>query len=227
MNGAIPLFHLYFFMTRTGKKNYFHLILAKGNPKLYWSNRAPMTWTSVCWGTISPSKRPTCIDNVTARTHLRRIHTYHAVPVPCHSAPGLESVLPIWFTQCGRVWVTHVMPFPCRSPAMPRICRSESDFSWPRQGRGRGTAWVRHGMCELASAVQRRHVGDMPAFSFFRLPRGVPGMLLSEAYQSQMQVAGVKQSNVYHGRGEANYEVFWCTNMSDCIIYSTKIMITI
>jgi hypothetical protein len=25
-------------------------------------------------------------------------------------------------------------------------------------------------MCELASAVQRRHVGDLPAFGFFWLP---------------------------------------------------------
>jgi hypothetical protein len=30
------------------------------------------------------------------------------------------------------------------------------------------------GMYELVSAVQRRHVGDLPAFGFFRLPRGVP-----------------------------------------------------
>jgi hypothetical protein len=47
---------------------------------------------------------------------------------------------------------------------------------------GHGTA--RHGMLELASAVQRRHVGDVPAFGFFRLPRGIPRRLLSEAYQS-------------------------------------------
>jgi hypothetical protein len=36
-------------------------------------------------------------------------------------------------------------------------------------------------------------------------PRGVPGSLLSEAYQSQMQVANVKKSNVYYGRGETYY----------------------
>jgi hypothetical protein len=69
----------------------------------------------------------------------------------------------------------------------------------------KATAGERHGMCELASAVQRRHVGDVPAFGFFRLPRGVPGSLLSEAYKFQMQVASVKQSNVCHGRGEAYY----------------------
>jgi hypothetical protein len=63
----------------------------------------------------------------------------------------------------------------------------------------------RHGICELASAVQRRHVGDLPAFGLLLLPRPVPGSLLSEAYQSQMQVVSVKQSNVCHGRGEAYY----------------------
>jgi hypothetical protein len=35
-----------------------------------------------------------------------------------------------------------------------------------------GMAWHGHGMCELASTVQRRHVGDLPAFGFFRLSRG-------------------------------------------------------
>jgi hypothetical protein len=80
---------------------------------------------------------------------------------------------------------------------MPRICLSKSDLSRPRQGDGI--------VCVLASAVQRRDVGDLPAFDLLLLPRGVPGSLLSEAYQSQMQVASVKQSNVCDGRGEAYY----------------------
>jgi hypothetical protein len=74
------------------------------------------------------------------------IHTYHTVPLPCRSAKGLDFVFPIWFTQCGRFY----SDIPCCSPAMPWICRSESDLSRPRQGRGRGTAWERHGTCELA-----------------------------------------------------------------------------
>jgi hypothetical protein len=72
-------------------------------------------------------------------------------------------------------------------------------------GDGMETAWERHGMRELASAAQRRHFGDLPAFGLFLLPREVPGSLLSEAYRSQMQVASVKQSNVCHGREEAYY----------------------
>jgi hypothetical protein len=42
-------------------------------------------------------------------------------------------------------------------------------------------AWDWHGICELASAVQGRHVGDLPVFGVFLLPRGVSGSLLSEA----------------------------------------------
>jgi hypothetical protein len=37
------------------------------------------------------------------------------------------------------------------------------------------------------TAVERRSVGYLPAFGFFRLPRGVPRSLLSEAYQSFLQ----------------------------------------
>jgi hypothetical protein len=60
-------------------------------------------------------------------------------------------------------------------------------------------------MCELASAVQRRQVGDLQAFGVFLLPLGVPGSLLPEACQSHTQVASVKQNNVCHRRGEAYY----------------------
>jgi hypothetical protein len=35
-------------------------------------------------------------------------------------------------------------------------------------------------MFELASAVQERHMVDLPAFGFFRLPNGVPRRLLSD-----------------------------------------------
>jgi hypothetical protein len=51
----------------------------------------------------------------------------------------------------------------------------------------------------------RRHIGDLPAFGLFVLPRPVPGSLSSESCQIQMQVASVKQSKVCHGRKEAYY----------------------
>jgi hypothetical protein len=83
----------------------------------------------------------------------------HAVPMPCRAAKGLECVFPIWFTQCGRAWFTLAMPRPCHALTMPF-------FSRPRH----------------STAVERRPVGYLPAFGFFRLPRGVPRRLLSEAY---------------------------------------------
>jgi hypothetical protein len=60
----------------------------------------------------------------------------------------------------------HVMsmPRPCRVLTMPF-------FSSPRQ----------------STAVEKRPVGYLLAFGFFRLPRGVPRRLLSEAYQSPSQ----------------------------------------
>ena len=99
----------------------------------------------------------------------------HAVPLPCRAAKGLEFVFPIWFTQCGRVWF---MPRPCPAPIM-------TSFSSPMH----------------MTAGEWRPVDDRPAFGFFRLPRGVPRRLLSEAYESQIQVASVKP-NVCHGRGK-------------------------
>jgi hypothetical protein len=62
-----------------------------------------------------------------------------AVPLPCRAVNGLGCVFPIWFTQCDRVWFTLAMP--CRAHAVLRPCRSESDFSKSRNGRGMGTAW--------------------------------------------------------------------------------------
>jgi hypothetical protein len=88
----------------------------------------------------------------------------HAVPLPCHAAKGLECVFPIWFTQCNRVWFTLAMLRPCHSLTMLFFSRR------------------RH-----STAVERQPVGYLPGFGFFRLPRGVPWRLSSEAYQSSSQ----------------------------------------
>ena len=60
----------------------------------------------------------------------------------------------------------HAMPIPrpCHALTMPF-------FSRPRRSTG----------------VERRPMGYLPAFGFFRLPLGVPRRLLSEAYQSSSQ----------------------------------------
>jgi hypothetical protein len=88
----------------------------------------------------------------------------HAVPLPCRAAKALECVFPIWFTQCGSVWFTLAMPRTYHALTMPF-------FSRPRN----------------STAVERWPVGYLPAFGFFRLARGVPRRLLSEAYQSSSQ----------------------------------------
>jgi hypothetical protein len=121
----------------------------------------------------------------------------HSAPLPCHSAKGSDCVSRIWFTVWPRFIHTsyHAVPLPCHKYAF---------LKETSQGHGRVTAWERHGMCELALAFQRQHVGELPAFSFFLLPPTVPGRL-SEAYQSQMQVASVKQSNICHGWEEYYY----------------------
>jgi hypothetical protein len=84
--------------------------------------------------------------------------------MPCRAAKDLECVFPIWFTQCDRVWFKLAMLRPCHALTMPF-------FSRPRH----------------STAVERRPVGYLPALGFFRLPRGVPRRLLSEAYQSPSQ----------------------------------------
>jgi hypothetical protein len=103
----------------------------------------------------------------------------HNMPGPCRypTTKGLECVFSIWFTQHGSVWFTLAVPPPCH----PRPCRS---------------------VLLKATAQYRRPVCYLSAFGFFRLPCRVPRRLLSDAYQSQMQVTSVKPNTVCHGRGK-------------------------
>jgi hypothetical protein len=72
-------------------------------------------------------------------------------------------------------------PFDLHSAAVPVPCHDHAVLKATSQGHG--TVRHGHGMCELASAIQRQHMGNLPAFGFFWLPHRVPGGL-SEAYQS-------------------------------------------
>jgi hypothetical protein len=47
--------------------------------------------------------------------------------------------------------------------AVPLPCHEYAVLKATSQGHDRFAAGERHGMCELASAVPRRHVGDLPA----------------------------------------------------------------
>jgi hypothetical protein len=51
----------------------------------------------------------------------------------------------------------HVMPLPCHATEHALLKATSL-------GHGRVAAGERHGMCELASAVQRRYVGDLATF---------------------------------------------------------------
>jgi len=87
------------------------------------------------------------------------------MPFPCHALPlRIYNVFPIWFTQCDRVWFTLAMPGPCHALILPF-------FSRPRH----------------STTVERRPVSYLPAFGFFRLPRGVSRIFLSEAYKFSLQ----------------------------------------
>ena len=76
----------------------------------------------------------------------------HAIPLPCraHAANGLECVFPIWFIQCGRVWFTLAMPWPCHVPTMPFFSRPQHSTAVSRRPccavALRRTAWSEHGM---------------------------------------------------------------------------------
>jgi hypothetical protein len=135
-------------------------ILAPVKPKNYFSIQcSPISEIALLFERF-PRLRPFVLLKADSHIACRA----HAVPLSCRGAKGLECVFPIWFTQCGRVWVTLAMPRPCHALTMPF-------FSRPRH----------------STAVERRPVGYLPTFGFFRLPRALSRRLLSEAYHSPSQ----------------------------------------
>jgi hypothetical protein len=104
------------------------------------------------------------------------------MPRPCRTAKGLDLSFP-FDLHSAAVFDSHM---PCRAYDAPLSCHNHAVLKATYKAtthRGMGATWVWHGMCVLAPGVQRWHFGDLPAFGFFRLPRGVPRRL-SEAYQS-------------------------------------------
>ena len=105
------------------------------------------------------------------------------------------------YTIKGRF--THDMPCPCCSPAMPcrwgfRMCLSHLIYTvrpclihtchaMPMLHPCHALTMPFFSRSWHTTAIKRWPVGYLPAFSFFRLPRGVPRRLLSEAYQSSLQ----------------------------------------
>jgi hypothetical protein len=82
--------------------------------------------------------------------------------IPCRS-PAMP------FGQGFRLRLSHLIYTvrPClihTCHAVPLPCHEYAVLKATSQGHGRFAAGERYGMCELASAVQRRHVDDLPAF---------------------------------------------------------------
>jgi hypothetical protein len=99
------------------------------------------------------------------------------MPFPCHAVPLRVQIVFFPFDlHSAAVFDSHI---PRRTHAAPVTYHDHVVLESTSQGHG--TARHGHGMCELASAVQRRHVGDLPAFGFFRLPSGVPRRLLTKS----------------------------------------------
>jgi len=128
--------------------------------RLNIATRSCNVYPGKCWFAVLCRFWLQCSRNLKADSHIAC--RAHAVPLSCRAAKSLECGFPIWFTQCGRVWFTLAMPR--HALTMPFFSRS------------------RH-----STAVERRPVGYLPAFAYFRLSLGVPRRLLSEAYQSPSQ----------------------------------------
>jgi hypothetical protein len=72
------------------------------------------------------------------------------MPFPCRCSKGLDCVSPIWFTQCGCVWLTHAMQRPCRLHAV--LIATSQGQGTTRHGRDMGTAcyvWINIGLPEM------------------------------------------------------------------------------
>jgi hypothetical protein len=98
--------------------------------------------------------------------------------IACRAAKGFECVFPIWFSQCGRVWFTLAMPRPCH-PDHSVLLKATA-----QHGR-RGTP------CGLIASIRLLPAITRSSTKF-----------LSDAYQTQMQVAGVIPNTDCHGRGK-------------------------
>jgi hypothetical protein len=91
-------------------------------------------YTSTCFGLAGC---PSSGGNNVYMQNLVRVVPFRADShIPCRSANGLYCVFPIWFTQSGRVWFTHTMPFPCHATNMTFWKRSYKATGGSRQGNG-------------------------------------------------------------------------------------------
>jgi hypothetical protein len=135
-----------------------------------------------------------------------------AVPLPCRSAKGLDCVFPIWFTQCGRVWFTHAMPFPCHATNMPFWKRILKATAGPRHGNSMGTAWYVWISIDRPETVCWRPASDrrLPATTRSSrkfVIRSIPISYAGGQCETKQRLSWTRRSLL-----------FWCKGMCACII---------
>jgi hypothetical protein len=82
--------------------------------------------------------------------------------MPCHAMPLRVYTASFPFALHSAAVFESNIPYP--SHTVPLQCHEYAVLKATSQGHGRVATGERHGMYELASAVQRRHVGDLFAF---------------------------------------------------------------
>jgi hypothetical protein len=121
-------------------------------------------------------------NHVTVKANSHIPCRSHAAPMtfPCHDVPLRVYIVSFPLDlYSAALFDSHMS---CHAHTAPVPCHDHAVLKAPSPGHG--TARHGHGMCKLASAAERRNMGDLPAFGFFRLPCGVLRRLFSEAYQS-------------------------------------------
>jgi len=108
------------------------------------------------------------LDYVKIFVELGTLKADSNIACRAHAAPMSRRQ---WFRMCLSYLIYTVRPcliHICHAMPMPRPCHALiiPFFSMPLH----------------STAVERRPVGNLPVFGFFRLPRGVPRRLLPEAY---------------------------------------------
>jgi hypothetical protein len=155
--------------------------------------------------------------------------------IPCRF-PAVSKLFPCLFHAVPLPFPRHspavYKQFPCRSPAMPRICFSENDLSRPWQSRGRIAAGWRHGN-SMGTTLYVWISIDRPETAFWR-PTSVRLIPATTRSSRQFVIRSIPISDK-GDQCEMNQRLwwtrrsllFWCKDMSACVIYSTKIVITI
>jgi hypothetical protein len=132
----------------------------------------------------------------------------HAVPLSCRSAEALDCLSHLIYVRPCLIHTCHAVPLQCHEYAF---------LNATSQGHGRfmAVSWQDRGGRVMACWW---HVCDLSAYGHLPLTHPVPGSLLSEAYQSQMQWPVWNRAAFFMDEKK---------DVSACIIYSRKIMITV